>query len=276
MSFARRVALLSLLVALVGISARADIVGSIFLTGHDPDFHAFLGGNATGARDITNTAINFITDPAFNTFAAGGVHKFMYVTSDIAPPAGYIDGTQGIIASGYVEGTDFDEVNAAGLNAALNNLGTTYDAIVVASDFGGILTQAELDILDARSADIINFLNAGGGIYAMAESGIGGGANLTASGQFGFLPFIVSSAALNQRATLRCRPCFRACRGARGQSYPQRRPRGSQTWGESRATAERSRRAQTHVGQHCAPCRRRERRPPRERPYRAEVSTSHL
>jgi len=89
-------------------------------------------------------------------------------------------------------------VNAAGLNAALNNLGTTYDAIVVASDFGGILTQAELDILDARSADIINFLNAGGGIYAMAESGIGGGANLTTSGQFGFLRFIVSNAALNQ------------------------------------------------------------------------------
>jgi hypothetical protein len=198
MSIARRAALLSLLITFVGIGARADIVGSIFLTGHDPDFHAFVGGNATGAIDLTNTAINFVTDPTFNTFAAGGVHKFMYVTSDINPPGGYIDGTQGIIASGYVEGVNFDEVNAAGLNAALDNLGTTYDAIVVASDFGGILTQAELDILDARSADIINFLNAGGGIYAMAESGIGGGANLTTSGQFGFLPFIVSSAALNQ------------------------------------------------------------------------------
>ncbi len=47
--------------------------GAIFLTGHDPDFHASLGGNLTGARDINTTAINFITNPAFNTFAAGGV-----------------------------------------------------------------------------------------------------------------------------------------------------------------------------------------------------------
>ena len=69
--------------------------------------------------------------------------------------------------------------------------------IVIASDFGGILTQAELDILDAHSADIINFLNAGGGLYAMAESDLGAG--LTPNGGwFGYLPFIVSSAALNQ------------------------------------------------------------------------------
>ena len=76
-------------------------------------------------------------------------------------------------------------------------LGTTYDGIVVASDFGGILTQAELNILNARSSDIINFLNAGGGLYAMAESDSGAG--LTPQGGFfGYLPFIVTSAQLNQ------------------------------------------------------------------------------
>jgi hypothetical protein len=182
---------------LAGIPASADIVGSIFLTGHDPDFHALVGGNTTGASDITTTAINFITDPAFNTFAADGIHKFLYVTSSISPPAGHVDGTFGIIASGYTLGTDFDRVDASGLVTALGELGTVYDAIVVASDFGGILTQAELDILDSHSSDIINFLNAGGGLYAMAESDSGAGLT-PGGGFFGFLPFVVTSAQKNQ------------------------------------------------------------------------------
>jgi hypothetical protein len=68
----------------------------------------------------------------------------------------------------------------------------------VASDFGGLLAQAELDILNTRSADIIDFLNVdNGGLYAMAESNHGAG--LTPDGgHFGFLPFVVSSTGLNQ------------------------------------------------------------------------------
>ena len=92
---------------------------------------------------------------------------------------------------------NFDKVDASGLNNALNQLGTSYDAVVIASDFGGILTQAELNILDARSADIIKFLNAGGGLYAMAESDSGAGLT-PGGGFFGFLPFIVTSTQLNQ------------------------------------------------------------------------------
>src|SRR5579864_8303643 len=187
----------SLLAAVCLAAVNVYWAGSIFLTGHDPDFHALLGGNALGAQHINQDAINFITDPAFNSFAAGGVHKFLFVESSIVPPAGHTDGVNGLIASGYVSGVNFDKVDATGLNTALNHLGTTYDAIVVASDFGGILTQAELNILDARSMDIINFLNAGGGLYAMAESD--SGAHLTPSGgQFGFLPFIVTSTQLDQ------------------------------------------------------------------------------
>jgi hypothetical protein len=84
------------------------------------------------------------------------------------------------------------------LNAALNGLGSTYAGIVVASDFGGLLTQAELDILNARSTDIIDFLNIdNGGLYAMAESN--NGAGLTpGGGHFGYLPFVASSTGLNQ------------------------------------------------------------------------------
>lgn len=174
--------------------------GSIFLTGHDPDFHALLGGNAIGAQHINQVAITYVTDPAFNTYTAGGVNKFLLVQSKISPPGGHVDGKGGIVASGYTEGVDFDHVDAAGLNAALNALGTTYNAIVVASDYGGILTQAELDILVARSPDIISFLNKGGGLYAMAEGN--NGAGLTpGGGWFKFLPFVVSSTNLNQSET---------------------------------------------------------------------------
>jgi hypothetical protein len=187
---------LSTLLLLTSCFSGLSWAGSIFLTGHDPDFHAFVGGNAAGAQAINQAAINFITDPGFNPYTATD-HKFLFVESSISPPSGHVDGVNGIIDSGYTLGTDFDRVDASGLNAALDSLGSTYDAIVIASDFGGILTQAELNILDARSADIITFLNSGGGLYAMAEGN--NGAGLTPDGGwFGFLPFIVTAADLNQ------------------------------------------------------------------------------
>ncbi len=169
--------------------------GSIFLTGHDPDYHASLGGNSVGAQHIIQKAIAYVQDPGFNSFVASAP-KFLFVESNIIPPPSNSVGKNGIVASGYVEGTDFDQVNAAGLNAALNLLGTGYSAIVVASDHGGILTSAELNILNARSADIISFLNNGGGLFAMAESDAVG--LITGSTPFGYLPFIVSSSPLQQ------------------------------------------------------------------------------
>lgn len=182
----------------LGITARSEArPGSVFLTGHDPDFHALLGGNAIGAQNINTTAISFVTDPMFNPYSAGGATKFLYVQSSIAPPGGHTDGKQGIIASGYTEGLDFDHHDASTLGAALDQLGTTYSAIVVASDFGGILTQAELDILNARAPDIFGFVNSGGGLYAMSEGN--NGAGLTPNGGwFGFVPTVVAAANLNQ------------------------------------------------------------------------------
>jgi hypothetical protein len=181
----------------MGVGSGSAWASSIVLTGHDPDFHAAFG--EAGEINFNQKAIQFIMDPAFNPFVAGGIHKFLFVESQIPPPGGYVDGKQGLINSGYALGTDFDLATAATLNTALNQLGTTYSAIVVASDFGGILTSAELGILDARSADIINFLNAGGGIYAMAE-GNTGGANIDPAppgGYFGFLPFATTSTGIS-------------------------------------------------------------------------------
>jgi len=177
-----------------GTTAKA---GSVFLTGHDPDFHASLGGNGVGAQHINQTAIGFITDTKFNTFAAAGVKKFLFVESKIAVPSGHTDGENGIVASGYTLGTDFETHTASDLTAEIDKLGTKYDAIVIGSDFGGLLTQAELNILNNKSSTIINFLNAGGGLYAMAESNSGAG--LTPDGgQFKFLPFVVASAQKDQ------------------------------------------------------------------------------
>jgi PEP-CTERM motif-containing protein len=179
------------------LTATSSWAGSIFLTGHDPDFHSLPGNNSLGAQHINQAAINFITNPMFNPFVAAGVREFLFVESKISPPGGHVNGVNGIIASGYKSGVDFEIHSASDLNAQLDLLGTKYGGIVVASDFGGVLTQAELDILDSRSNDIISFLNAGGGLYAMAESN--NGAGLTPKGgRFGFLPFIVSSTSFDQ------------------------------------------------------------------------------
>jgi hypothetical protein len=168
--------------------------GSIFITGHDPDFHAQSDSseNPAGARNITAAAISFVMDPAANPFVAGGVTKFLFVESKIDPPSGHRRGVDGIIVSGFALDTDFEHHDASTVGAQLDLLGTKYAAIVVASDFGGLLTQAELDVLNARASTIIAFLNSGGGLYAMAESNDGAG--LTPNGnRFGFLPFVVTS-----------------------------------------------------------------------------------
>ncbi|MGA9382344.1 MAG: PEP-CTERM sorting domain-containing protein [Phormidium sp.] len=183
-----------LTVAISVASAMPSWAGSIFLTGHDSDFHAFLGGNFNGAQNINKTAINYVMDSEFNTFVSNGVNKFLFVESKITPPVGHTNGVKGIIASGYTPGINFDHHDFTTLNSALDQLGTTYSAIVVASDFGGILRQAELDILNTRSSDIISFLNAGGGLYAMAEGNSGVGLT-PKGGHYGFLPFVASSLA---------------------------------------------------------------------------------
>lgn len=193
-------AALALLVGGAGQLPAAPMA-SIFLTGHDPDFHALLGGNFTGAQHINQDAISFVTDPAFNTFSASGINRFLLVTDVSNPGGGYSDPRLGLNISGFTGKYDVADNGSAG--GSILNLNTVnfsnYDAIVIASDFGGWLKQSELNILNARSADIISYLNKGGGLYAMAESGPPFG--LASSGLFGFLPFVVTSDTKNQTET---------------------------------------------------------------------------
>ena len=170
--------------------AEAGIGGDIFLTGHDPDFHA--QGEA-GAKNLLDVGLSFAT---------GGTHddgnnpntKFLWVESRIAPPSGHLIGENGLIAIGLALGVDYDRANAAELPAV--NF-SNYTAIAVASAFGGLLTRAELDALIARKADIQNYINNGGGLFASAEcDGSFGscGVNLlgTSPDLYGYLPVNVS------------------------------------------------------------------------------------
>jgi hypothetical protein len=158
--------------------------GPIFITGHDPDFHA--QGEA-GARRLLVKAVEYVRH--------GSPLPFLWVESRIQPPTGHRVGKNGLRAIGLVEGADFIHMNAAELAAQTTgwweSLASRYSAIAVASDFGGLLTQAELDQLNAHRDDITRFVNSGGGLLALSEGG--GGARLTTHDRFGFLPIDVDS-----------------------------------------------------------------------------------
>ena len=173
-------------VVLLSLFTWPALAGSIFVSGHDPVWHANFGGNAAGAANLANTAISFARD--------GSVLPFLFVESkNVAVPAGNAHEAPFLTSALGFGAGDFDVVDAADLSAlgdfraALNS----YSAIVVASDHGGMLSAAELSFLNAHSADIIDYINAGGGVAAFAESDARG--LIGATPRFGFLPFLVSS-----------------------------------------------------------------------------------
>lgn len=166
--------------------AQFACAGSVFITGHDPIWHANFGGNAAGANKLALAGIEYARN--------GSALPFLFIESTtVAVPGGnareapFLTSALGYTAAQYVV------MNAADLGA-LSNFRTTlnsYSAIVVASDHGGMLTSAELSFLNTRSADIIDYLNAGGGLMASSESNAAG--LLGSTPTFGFLPFLVSS-----------------------------------------------------------------------------------
>lgn len=165
--------------------------GPVFLTGHDPDFHA---QDSAAAQNLLRAGLNFVTGGTFDD--AAPVERFLWVESRISVPGGHRIGENGLIAIGLALGAQYDRVNAAEL-AAVDF--SNYSAIAVASSYGGLLTRAELDGLIARKTDIETFINSGGGLLALSEcspsSGFCDGSLLGSSpNPFGFLPVAVSSA----------------------------------------------------------------------------------
>jgi hypothetical protein len=171
--------------------------GSIFVTGHDPDFHAFLGGNAVGAQNIIDDGLTFTRN--------GNTAPILLLESDTSNVGlgDHTDSEQGLIASGYTAGTTpgnhYVKVNAVTFaSLTLADL-EQFSSIFIPSDHGGTLTGNDLQALDARSADIISYLNAGGGLFAAAEDGFHQPPTAgPAPALYGFLPFLVSSTAFSQ------------------------------------------------------------------------------
>jgi hypothetical protein len=166
--------------------APAAFAGSLFVTGHDPIWHSNFGGNASGATNLARTGIDYARN--------GSSLPFLFVESISVPVPGgnaheapFLSSALGYLAS------DFDVMDFAGLSA-LGDFRSTlngYSAVVVASDHGGMLSGSELGFLNGHSADILDYLNGGGGLMASAESNATGMIGVTP--RFGFLPFLVSS-----------------------------------------------------------------------------------
>ena len=176
------------------VLATNTFAGAVFLTGHDPDFHA-QPSSAGAGNTLLKTGISFVTGGTFDD--ASPTKKFLWVESNISVPGGHLRGELSLDDIGAVAGTNYDSVDAAGL-VGVNF--SAYSAIAIASSFGGTLTRAELDGLIARKDDIKSFINAGGGLFASAEcfpcgADLLGGA--TAPDLFGYLPIVVTSIGAN-------------------------------------------------------------------------------
>jgi PEP-CTERM motif-containing protein len=178
---------LSLTALLSGLPAFG---GSVFVSGHDPDFHA-IAGNTAGAQHMIQVTLGYARD--------GNTAPILLIKSntDNISLGDHLDSEIGLNNSGYTAastpGNHYVKVSAA--EFALVNL-ALYSAIFVPSDHGGTLTNSDLAALNARSADILAYLNAGGGLVAFAEDGIRSGGS--SAQNFGFLPFLVSAAAVGQ------------------------------------------------------------------------------
>jgi hypothetical protein len=157
---------MSLALGAIALSAMPLSAGSIFVTGHDPDFHA-QSGNTTEAQDIIDNALTFARD--------GSDLPILLLESNTSNNSlgDHLDSEVGLEDSGYTAnaasgGNHYVKVNAA--QFATVNL-SLYSALFVPSDHGGSLTGNDLQAFDARSADILTYLNAGGGLVALAEDG---------------------------------------------------------------------------------------------------------
>ena len=179
--------------ALCFASADAARAGSVFVSGHDSDFHA-LNGNTVGAQNIIDRALDFTRD--------GNTEPILFIQSSTANLAlgDHLNSELGLVASGYTAGATagdhYVKVDAAGFLTADLSL---YSAIFIPSDHGGTLTGDDLQAINSRTSDILSYLNSGGGLVAFAEDGFRTAASVGPQpDNFGYLPFLVTSAPLGE------------------------------------------------------------------------------
>ena len=149
-------------VALIAAIPTTATAGSIYLTGHDSDFHSNQNGYA-------GVILNWLRGAGTASEIAAADYDILVLRStgvgSITNPAGFGTVTQ-------ADPTTFDWTTLA-----------SYDVIEIASHVncgGCALTTAGSDAINARSTEIADFFNAGGDIYANS------GANLMS--YYDFLP----------------------------------------------------------------------------------------
>jgi hypothetical protein len=184
----------SLLAALFFVLPTLSVAGNVFVSGHDPDFHAQAGPNSTGAQHIIQDSLSFARN--------GNTAPILFLESNTSNLAlgDHLDSVIGLQASGFTAGNTpgdhYVQVNAT--TFATINL-SLFSAILIPSDHGGTLTGDDLQALNARSGDILSYINAGGGLVAFAEDGVHTPATTGPQpALFGFLPFLVTSTALSE------------------------------------------------------------------------------
>jgi hypothetical protein len=175
-------------------SFRPLLAGNVFVTGHDPDFHGVLGGNASGAQNIISRGLDFARN--------GNPAPILYIqTSTVNNGLGDHTDSEAVLplvgyTPGNTPGNHYVKVDATQFATATL---ASYSAIFVPSDHGGSLTGNDLAALNARAADIQSYINAGGGILALSEDGFRTPASVSPQPtNFGFLPFVVSAASVSQ------------------------------------------------------------------------------
>lgn len=147
-------------VATILLSATPLFAGNIVLTGHDSDLHAFFGSPAAAAQ--LSAMVTFARD--------GDVTKKILALDGNASGLGYeLDGA--LTALGIAH--DTVDVNAGALLASHFDF-SIYSAFVVASyvSCGGCdLDDTGVANVNAQSAAIATFFNAGGGIVGLSAAG---------------------------------------------------------------------------------------------------------
>lgn len=175
------------------LCAAPSHAGNVFVSGHDADFHA-ISGNTLGAQHIIQSSLSFARN--------GNSAPILFLQTDTSNLAlgDHLDSQQGLVNSGYsaasAPGNHYVVVNATQFATA--DL-SQYSALFIPSDHGGTLTGNDLRALNNRATDILNYVNAGGGLVAFAEDGdhqpaVPG----PEPALFGFLPFLVSATGLSQ------------------------------------------------------------------------------
>ena len=194
----------SLLLAAVAAIGSVANAGAIFITGHDPDFHAQTGAEP-GAQNLLRIGLNYARNGDGSTTTNTTAKPVLWIESDPAEdggiPGGHRFGLDGLRNIGYLavgesgsptqgryEFHDADELtNAFWATVTTAN----YSAIGVASTFGGILRKAELTNLNNHVAAITAFFNNGGGIFAAAEGTEGALGYVATDGFFNWIPISV-------------------------------------------------------------------------------------